>query len=203
MVAVFLHPLLFPHTSSRGKSRVNAKFVTDTLSNKPWKNMVRFLLLAMLALLLALTIPADTQRFGGPQGPGGRYGEHGPPGPRDFYGPKGSSEGGPPRSYGEGPGLPGFIGSPVRLQCPSGKFFDLRSGKCRTIIYEKNWNWIFDQSSLFLPNILWQIFCNLLCGRQKINIVIWKLNDEVYYLKRILEFWIFGFSFYIPWNITI
>ena len=33
-----------------------------------------------------------------------------------------------------------------------------------------------------------QFFCNLLCGRQKINIVIWKLNDEVYYLKRILEF---------------
>jgi hypothetical protein len=103
--------------------------------------MVRFLLLAMLALLLALTIPADTQRFGGPQGPGGGYGGNGPPGPRDFYGPKGSNEGGPPRGYGEGPGLPGIVGSPVRVQmshCPSGKYFDHRSGKCRTVIVEKN-----------------------------------------------------------------
>jgi hypothetical protein len=73
--------------------------------------MVRFLLL-LLALLLALTMPADTQELDEPSGPWGFRGVDGKP----FI---------PPASIAR---------VPDKSRCPWPKVYDFRTGICRPII---------------------------------------------------------------------
>lgn len=86
-------------------------------------DMMRFVLL-LLALLLALMMPAQGSFPQGPMGLGGTLRGPSPPGPRD------------PGSNNGVIGLPGIASSPARSNCPSDKIFDQRSGKCRTIIFQ-------------------------------------------------------------------
>ena len=65
-----------------------------------------------------------------------------PPEPSDAFDPEGSNEGGEDDSSSKSQGGVGLtISAPQRRpQCPSGQFFDQRSGKCRTTIDQTSRN---------------------------------------------------------------